>query len=269
MHPFVVAYTLIPFVRNIPDWRRKFLEKRNYFKWDKKNHEFQVGDMSFVYEGSLPIGVILSVLIGTDPFIKRNFINNSAFKIEGPYERGQVSLKGDDVVLDMGANIGIFSVFAAKKTKKVIAFEPIKITRGFLEENIKKNNINNVEVVPFALGDENKEVSFSVEEGSLGSSSVMREGEEGLSVEKVQQYRLDDILLKKNISQVDFIKADIEGAERFMLMGAEKTIKKNKPKISICIYHLPDDPEVIEDILRRYVPEYNFFKTKTKIFAWV
>ena len=49
----------------------------------------------------------------------------------------------------------------------------------------------------------------------------------------------------------------------------KKTIKKYKPKLAICIYHLPDDPEVIEKLILDYVPEYNIKKTKQKIFAWI
>ncbi|HQB50890.1 MAG TPA: FkbM family methyltransferase [bacterium] len=56
------------------------------------------------------------------------------------------------------------------------------------------------------------------------------------------------------------MKADIEGAERLMLKGAEQTIRRFKPSIAIRIYHLPDDPEVIEAMLKEFVPEYKIEK---------
>ncbi|MGC9049063.1 MAG: FkbM family methyltransferase [Patescibacteria group bacterium] len=70
---------------------------------------------------------------------------------------------------------------------------------------------------------------------------------------------------KNDVKQIDFIKVDIEGMERNLLAGAEKTIKKFKPKIAIRTYHRPDDPEVLERMIKSFVPEYNIIKT-SKVF---
>ena len=56
---------------------------------------------------------------------------------------------------------------------------------------------------------------------------------------------IDEFVKSNNIEKVDFIKADIEGAERDMLRGATEVLKKFAPKLAICIYHLPDDKEVL------------------------
>ena len=85
----------------------------------------------------------------------------------------------------------------------------------------------------------------------------------------MQQTTLDRFVKKNFLEKVDFIKADIEGMERNLLAGAEETIKRFKPKLSICIYHRPDDPVVIEKMIKNFVSEYKIFKTKTKLYAWI
>jgi hypothetical protein len=57
--------------------------------------------------------------------------------------------------------------------------------------------------------------------------------------------------------------------ERNLLRGAEQTIKKFKPKIAICTYHFPDDPEVLEKMIKNFIPEYNIIKSHQKLYAWV
>ena len=55
------------------------------------------------------------------------------------------------------------------------------------------------------------------------------------------------------------MKADIEGFELEMLKGAEQTIKNNKPKIAITTYHTQNNPKEIIDLIKSFVPEYNYY----------
>lgn len=80
---------------------------------------------------------------------------------------------------------------------------------------------------------------------------------------------IDSFVEMQQLESVDFIKADIEGAERYMLEGAKETLKKYAPKLSLCTYHLPDDPEVMEELILKYNPDYIIKHTETKLYAYV
>lgn len=70
------------------------------------------------------------------------------------------------------------------------------------------------------------------------------------------------------LPRVDSIKADIEGYERYMLMGAQETLRRFAPKLALCTYHLPDDPEVLSELIliKQANPDYNIvLKTKSGI----
>lgn len=69
--------------------------------------------------------------------------------------------------------------------------------------------------------------------------------------------------------RVDFIKADIEGAERYMLMGAKETLAKFAPKLALCTYHLKDDPQVMEKLILEANPNYIIEHRWQKLYAYV
>lgn len=267
----ITLYTLLPFFRKRKYFREHFLEKRGFITWDNKKESISCKGLTFFYKHEPPIADLMSILLASDPYIKRNFISNSAFRLEGSYEGGGVLLQGGDIVIDVGANIGVFSLFAAKKIGgkgRVIAFEPVEQTQKLLEKNIIANGVNNVSIAPYALGDTTGTLTLAVDEWALGGSSAVF-NKESYTEEYVKQTTLDAFVRKNNLKHIDFIKADIEGMERNFLKGAEETIKRFKPKLAICIYHLPDDPEVIRGMVRRFVPGYTTHMSPTKLYAWI
>ena len=80
---------------------------------------------------------------------------------------------------------------------------------------------------------------------------------------------MDSFVNTSHLSQVDFIKADIEGAERQMLKGAAQVLREFAPKLAICTYHYPDDPQVLEEIIKEANPQYKVIHKWKKLFAYV
>ena len=87
--------------------------------------------------------------------------------------------------------------------------------------------------------------------------------------EEIVLNSIDNFVESNKISRVDFIKADIEGFERYMLKGATKTLKRFAPKLAICTYHLPDDPEVLKKIILEANSNYHIIQKQKKLFASV
>ena len=69
------------------------------------------------------------------------------------------------------------------------------------------------------------------------------------------------------LTRIDFIKADIEGAERNLLRGAQEILKTFAPKLALCAYHLPDDPKVLRDLILRANPDYVVTERFKKLYA--
>ena len=150
-------------------------------------------------------------------------------------------LENGDIVVDAGAYIGSFALYAAKivgEAGKVIAFEPNHFVCQQLKENIKLNNLPNIIVSEKGLWNENKTLKFN--NTTAGDSSfVLVPGQEHL-VTEVQAVRLDDELAKLGIDKVNFIKMDIEGAEIEAIEGSQDILKNNNINLAIASYHIID-----------------------------
>ncbi len=189
--------------------------------------------------------------------------------IEGSYQNGMVKIEEDDVVIDAGANFGLFSLMASAFTSSTIyAFEPISKTREILEKSAK--NYSNIEVIPKALADKcgKATVDLSCYSTNQGSITMMKE-ECGNVSEEIDITTIDNFVEEKNLKKVDFIKADIEGAERLMLLGAKKTLKKFEPKLSICTYHYQEDSALLGFIIKSINPRYVIEYDNKKLYAYV
>ncbi|MEA4935978.1 MAG: FkbM family methyltransferase [Paludibacter sp.] len=211
-------------------------------------------------------------------FVYCNFNDNYDFKLvdkldlclpEGTYgyikDNFDVTVKKDDVVLDCGAWIGDFSAYAAHKGAQAYAFEPSKQTIEYLKITQKLNG--NIHIVEKGLSDKT-ETSY-LEHNNLNTGGNFISSSESETAEKIEITTIDDFVAENNLKKVDFIKADIEGFERYMLKGATKTLKTFAPKLAICTYHLPDDPETLAKIILEANPAYTIIQKKKKLYAAV
>jgi FkbM family methyltransferase len=211
------------------------------------------------------------------PYLMRNqspeFLENLCSKFtesEGPYEPDEhVRLESGDVVIDAGANFGMFSVVGSARGCQVYAFEPMPYVIGnYLSKTAAWNQ--NITVCPYALWDQAEELTFEISQVNTASASaVIETGYKGMERVQVQAISLDEFVRQNHLDRVDFIKADIEGAERNMLQGAKEVLKKFAPKLSICTYHRPDDPRVIRKLIQEGNPNYIITEGSKKIYAYV
>lgn len=253
----------IVFTNNYYAAYRKLLD-RIWEGYDRENHVFRFKELTFSDEA----------LQDQDIFFPefRDLLQEYVFGEavtpfnEGPYEWGEVTLREGDVVFDCGANIGIFTAYAAQKAQggQVYAFEPYERAARQLKKNTSR--YANVNIVERALSDKAETVSMSVGDQLGNSSIISMMGDKYITVETDT---IDHIMKEYGIGKLDFIKADIEGAEREMLWGARESISRFKPRISICTYHLKDDREMLEAIIKNIDKRYVVVHKWRKLFAWV
>jgi len=185
---------------------------------------------------------------------------------EGTYgyknEYIDVTIKENDVVIDAGAWIGDFSAYASKKGANIIAFEPSKENLEYLR--LTKELNQNIQIVEKGLGENSGVFSMIANNSSSNMISIDPDIEN-----EIQVTTIDEFVSENKINKIDFIKADIEGFERKMLIGAKETLKRFGPKLAICTYHLPDDPEVLAKIILDANPNYIIVQKSKKLYAMV
>ncbi|HET6145803.1 MAG TPA: FkbM family methyltransferase [Candidatus Acidoferrales bacterium] len=135
-------------------------------------------------------------------------------------------------VLDIGAHHGLYTMIASKlvgRTGRVIAFEPSPRERKRLKRHIDVNSCSNVRVASIALGKTTKrENLYLASDGENWCNSLRPPSVETRSrLVEVQVRPLDDFLAESAISNVDFIKIDVEGAELDALAGAKRLLSSN------------------------------------------
>ena len=136
-------------------------------------------------------------------------------------------VKDDAVIFDIGAWKGDTAYFFSKKCSdnaQIYAFEPDNYAYEILEKIKNKYKLNNVIT---------KNVLFSNAEKEIDFISMIK----NTPTVKKKTITIDKFVEENNIEKIDYIKMDVEGAERTILEGAIKTIKKFKPSLAIAIYH--------------------------------
>lgn len=150
-------------------------------------------------------------------------------------------------VLDIGANIGWYSINIAKNFQNVNihAFEPIPKTFQYLKNNLELNEVANVNLHNFGFSSENKELTFYYYPECSGNASSANLSD-STSVETITCHvnKLDDFTAENDLS-IDFIKCDVEGAELLVFQGGYATLKEQQPI-------------VFTEMLRKWAAKFNY-----------
>ena len=171
----------------------------------------------------------------------------------------------NEVFIDAGAFDGLTTlqfIKWAKSYRAAYVMEPYRSAHKYIEKNLKKKK--NIYVVNKAAWKDSSTILFG---GNERGASI------GGGDEVIQAIKIDDMV---GDNEITFIKMDIEGSEYEALIGSERTIQKNKPKLAICVYHKLEDTEKFVHFLEQLVPEYKFalrhYSTcmwETVLYAWV
>jgi len=149
-------------------------------------------------------------------------------------------LDSEKVFFDIGANIGIFSLYASHKSKKtnIFSFEPVLDNYAALILNIKINNMSNISPFNFALSDQNKLSSLYINDLRVGNSGAQvdrsvnerQETFNAVRVENVISFSLDKLIDEFQFPLPNYVKIDVDGRETDILQGMIKALAHERLK---------------------------------------
>ena len=179
------------------------------------------------------------------------------FYVRHIYERDPVAVRAGDIVVDAGANIGLFTRLALDRgARTVIAFEPEPGNAACLKASFQRElQSGQVILVEAALWELTTRLQFSLPlTGDHFMGSVVIDA----SADKiwVPAITLDEALAQLQVERVDFIKMDLGGAQREALAGATHTLAVDRPRMAIATQHFWSDRQVISKTVRRIQPGY-------------
>ena len=167
----------------------------------------------------------------------------------GIYSQGAVRPRLGDIVLDCGADYGAFTrraLDAGARTVLAIEIAPEKevcLKRTFAQEITD----GRVVVIPRGVWDRDDMLPLD------GDSVVLARG---AARRMAAVTTIDKIVAEARLARVDFIKMDIEGAEKRALKGAAGTLRRFRPRMAITAEHFPDDYRELPRAIRNIVPDY-------------
>lgn len=180
----------------------------------------------------IPKGDIVRILYGDQPLVQ----HRKSFEYD-TLELFVKHIQPGHVILDIGANVGLYSLLASIKSGKqgkVIAFEPTAPTYELLQKNIQLNQCDNIITVKQALADKSKPVvmrkPISADAKYQDAFHQIKEVDQG-DEEAIFTITLDQYVEDFHLSRIDLMKIDIEGAEFLFFKGAEQTLRRWKPTL--------------------------------------
>ena len=141
-------------------------------------------------------------------------------------------LKPGDCFYDVGANVGIYSLWASKlvgPTGQVHSFEPISDTRELLRQLVLENNATNVVIAPYAVAGSSGSVKMQSIPGASGLSSATRQLDHSAVEVEVSAVTLDEYLGR--CRRPDLVKVDVEGAELEVVRGMVGLLQNSRPPV--------------------------------------
>ena len=171
-------------------------------------------------------------------------------------------IRPGDIVLDAGANVGVFTRKALLAgAAKVVAIEPGPENLECLRRNFA-TEIADGRVVLYSKGiwDKDDVLKFAIDPNNSAMDTFVRKIENPKSIQ-VPVTTVDRLVTELRLPGVDFIKMDIEGAEQKAVVGSKNTIAKFHPRMALCIYHVRGDEKMVPKLVADAYPDYQTSKT--------
>ncbi len=202
----------------------RFLGWQAYKRISRRAHDFKVWDGAMqlrCYPDSSASSAVLYAQEGLSDYDEMLFLR----RLLGP----------GDHVLDIGANVGVYTLFCANEiapSGRVVCFEPGSVALERLRENVELNGLGElVTVHDLALSDRNGTLEFTT--GRDSTNQIRTDDDNATGGVEVRTARLDDIVAGDDgsIPQFAAAKMDIEGAEPLALAGADKLLSTANPPV--------------------------------------
>ncbi len=169
------------------------------------------------------------------------------------YDSAGAPVRPGDVVLDCGANIGLYTLAALERgASLVVAIEPALDNLECLRRNLAAPiAAGRVVVYPKGVWNRDDVLPLNIQPSNSASYSVALRYRGATPGPQVELTTIDEIVRELGLGRVDYIKMDVEGAERAALEGAAGVIRKFRPRLTISLEHRYDDFHAIPEAVRR------------------
>src|SRR6266852_1368921 len=174
------------------------------------------------------------------------------------YGVGEQDLHAGDIVLDCGANVGVYTREALKNGAKiVVSIEPAPENIECLRRNFASEiAAGRVILYPKGVWDKDEMLVMRVDPDNSAADSFIIRRPGAVETKQLPLTTIDKLVAELKLDRVDYIKMDIEGAEQRALQGCRDTLGKYHPRMALSAYHVPSDPEKIPELVRAAWPNY-------------
>ena len=213
--------------------QRRWLACRRGALWEAAREKELAVPITVRWHG----GTTVDLTLGND--------NSLCLYVCGSFEPNEFAfldkvLRPGMVFVDVGANDGYFTLFAARRVGpagRVVAAEPSSRERAHLQRNLGRNGLDNVSVIPAAIGATSGladlHLAHGVHAGHNTLGGFAHDDVVRASLERVAIEPLDSVIARLGLARVDFVKIDVEGAEARVIAGASNVLTSMRPMMLI------------------------------------
>jgi len=205
----------IEIMKYLRNWPIFFLDRLHLIRQNIVIYRFRNGVKLITRTGTCDRGLINAI------WIEENYTRFPGF-----------SVKDDDIIVDIGAHIGVFSIFAAVRAKngRIYSYEPFLENFRLLEKNISMNSLSNINIFNLGVCGKERERNLFVEKDTGGHNLY---NNLNLGSREIRCTTIEGIFNSNNLDQINFLKIDCEGAEYEILFNTPKDVFKKIDKISL------------------------------------